>query len=405
MRREATDLVRRAPRSDYAGLDGRGLDGRTKGLLALGCGFAAANIYYAQPLAEPIRASLGIPVGAAGLIAMAPQLGYAAGLVLLLPLCDLVENRRLAVALLVVCALAAVATGLGGVGMFLASATALGFASVVVQVFLLTAVHLSPERERGRIVGTLTGALLIGVMLSRAFAGTVAEALGWRAVFQLGAALMLSLALVSARTLPPRRPRADAGYLRSVASMGVLLAIDPVLRRRSLHHASAFAAFSLFWTVVPLHLTERFHFTQVGIAAFSLTGAASVAAAFLSGRVSDRAVPGPATAASLAGVAAALIAAGAPLSGPASLVCAALLLCFALTVHAVLAQRDILSSRADAHGRANGVFMAAYFTGGALGSTLGACLYACGGWRLATVVGGMLPIPSLLHAAWRTGPR
>ncbi|WP_331303570.1 MFS transporter [Methylobacterium oryzae] len=374
-------------------------------LPALGCGLAAANIYYSQPLVEPIRASLDLPAESAGLIAMAPQIGYALGLVLLLPLCDLVENRRLAGALFCACALSAAMATLGGAGLFLGAALGLGLASVVVQVLLLIAVSTSSEGRRGQVVGTLTSALLVGVMLSRAFAGAVAEALGWRAVFLLAAAAMLALALLMVRTLPIRRPGAGDDYLSTVGAMGRLLVADPVLRRRSLHHASAFAAFSLFWTIVPLHLTDRFHMSQIGVAAFSLTGTASVVAAFLSGRVPDRDLRGPITAGALAAVVAALLFAGAPVpafaDSVAALTCSSLVLCIGLTIHAVLAQRDVLSSREDAHGRVNGAFMAAYFTGGALGSALGAWLYATGGWHFAALVGGLIPMPAFLHAAWR----
>lgn len=370
-------------------------------LLAATCGLVVANLYYAQPLAGPIGLSLGLPPDATGLIVTLTQIGYGLGLLLIVPLGDLVENRRLVLALLATTALALLAANQATQALsFLAAALAIGLGAVAVQVLVPYAAHLSPEATRGRTIGNVTSGLMLGIMLARPVSSFLAERASWHTVFAVSAATMLLLAAVLARTLPPRHPSTGLRYQALLASMVRLLRDTPVLRRRALCHAALFASFSVFWTTVPqLLASPAFGLSQDGIALFALAGAAGAVATPLTGRMADRgasrwATPGAMLLAALA-FAPALPAAWNMSGGLGLLLAAALLLDFGVAAHLTLGQRAIFALGAEVRARLNGLYMATFFLGGALGSALGGWVYAHGGWTAVCALGLALPL-----AAW-----
>ena len=377
-------------------------------LLATACGLIIANIYYAQPLAGPISAALGLSPQAAGLVVTMTQMGYGAGLLLVVPLGDLFENRSLVLTCLAVAALALAAAALATTApVFLLAALCIGLGSVAVQVLVPYAAHLAPEAKRGRVVGNVTSGLMLGIMLARPAASFLTDALSWRAVFIVSAGVMLGLGVVLRLTLPRRQPLARLSYATLLGSMSTLARHTPVLRRRALYHAGLFGAFSLFWTTAPLRLSQSFHLSQSGIALFALAGVAGAVSAPIAGRVADRGWARPATGLAMLAVAAAfpLSRVGAPGSVLAlvALVAAAILLDFGVTASLVLGQRAIFSLGAATRARLNGVYMATFFTGGALGSALGGWAYAHGGWELSGWIGLAMPVAALLYYA--TEPR
>ncbi len=266
-------------------------------LLAVGGGLIVANIYYAQPLAGPISAALGLAPGAAGLIVTVTQLGYVLGLLLLVPLADLVENRRLIVACSCVPALALLAAALSTHPLpFLLARCASASASVAVQVLVPYAAHMAPEATRGRVVGNIIGGLMLGIMLARPVSSFLAQVRRGTPCSSLSAASMLLLALVLAAALPRAPAGAGLRYGALLVSMGHLARTTPVLQRRALYHACLFGAFSLFWTAVPLLLAgPDFRLSQGGIALFALAGVAGAVSAPIAGRVADRGLTRPAT--------------------------------------------------------------------------------------------------------------
>ena len=185
------------------------LSGRTTLFFAVACGAIVANLYYAQPLVALIGPAIGLSEVAASLIVTLSQLGYGLGLLLLVPLGDLFENRRLVVTTLggTLLALLVVATATSP-SVFLAGALLLGVTSVVVQMLVPLAAHLAPEATRGRVIGTVVSGLLFGILLARPLASLLADQFGWRAVFLLSAVLMAALALALVRVLPQHRPNA-----------------------------------------------------------------------------------------------------------------------------------------------------------------------------------------------------
>lgn len=368
-------------------------------LLATACGLIAANLYYAQPLIGLIAPSIGLAPSAASLIVTLTQLGYCAGLVLLVPLGDLVENRRLT---LMTLGGAILALGMAAVApsaaWFLAASLAIGLGSVTVQMLLPIAAHMAPNASRGRVVGNVMSGLLLGIMLARPVASMAAAAFGWRPLFGASALLMLVLAVTLRLLLPRRQPQATHSYASLIGSLWMLLRQTPVLRRRAAYQAGVFTAFSLFWTAVPLELAgPTFALTQRGIAWFALAGAAGAVAAPIAGRVADRGWSRPATGISLAVAAVAFLFARLGGTGSmAALLAAAILLDLGVQSNMVLGQRAIYELGPHVRSRLNGIYIAIFFAGGAFGSAIASVAYLRGGWTLVSWLGLAVPVAALL---------
>ena len=376
-------------------------------LLAVAAGIIVANLYYAQPLVGPIAAAIGMPPAAAGLVVTLSQVGYTLGLLFIVPLGDLVENRRLIVGGLAATGaallLAATATG---TWQFLLAALGIGLGAVVAQVLVPYAAHLAPEAMRGRVVGQVVSGLLLGIMMARPAASLLADLAGWQAVFAVAAVLVLLLAAVLRARLPQRLPEptpVSFPYPALIASLWTVLRATPVLRRRALYHAGLFGAFSLFWTVAPLALAgPAFGLTQTEIAVFALVGMAGAVASPVAGRLADAGLTLPATAVALAlgtlSFALPLLAPQAHWPALGLLALAAIVLDAAVAANLVLGQRALFALGAELRSRLNGLYFALFFLGGAFGSGVGGWLYARHGWHAALLAGMALPAIGL--AAW-----
>jgi len=362
-------------------------------LLATACGMIVANLYYAQTLVGPISRATGLPAQLAGLIVTLTQIGYTLGLLFLVPLGDLLENRRLVVTALVFSTIALVAAAVSTSGaMFLAAALAIGLSSVAAQVLVPFAAHLSKEATRGAAVGKVVSGLLLGIMLARPVASLVADHANWHVVFGGAAVLMAGLSIVLYKNLPQRHPQSPLPYPKLIASLFHLVAHTPVLRRRALYQAGLFGSFSLFWTVAPLELTSpEFGLSQTGVAIFALVGMAGAVASPVAGRMADAGHTLRATAVALllgiVGFALPIISPQSHTLALAILVAASIILDMAVAANLVLGQRAIFALAADIRSRLNGLYFALTFAGGALGSALGGWMYATHGWHAALFTG------------------
>lgn len=372
-------------------------------LLAISAGLIVASLYYSQTLVGPISAATGLSLETAGLIVTLTQIGYALGLVFIVPLGDLLENRRLVfVALLATSAALALAALSSSAWMFLAASLGIGLGSVAAQVLVPFAAHLSREETRGYNVGKVVSGLLLGIMVARPAASLIADHGGWHLVFGLASFAILVLAFVLRSRLPQRVPAHQLGYGRLIGSLWTLFATTPVLRRRAAYQAALFGSFSLFWTVTPLVLASpHFHLSQTGIAVYALVGMAGAIASPVAGRLADQGHTLTATAVALAlGV----IGFTLPLVEPASrevaigiLVLASIVLDMAVAANLVLGQRAIFALGAEVRSRLNGIYFALIFSGGALGSALGAWVYAHHGWHGALLAGMAFPLAGLIY--------
>ena len=380
-----------------------GLSAGLTWLFAIGCGLCVANIYFAQPLIEPISTALDLHAGLAGLVMTLTQLGYGAGLILLVPLADVIENRRL-----ILLAMGGAVAGLVGAAAsmsaltFLAASFVVGTCAVAAQVLVPFASHLAPDATRGKVVGNVMAGLLAGIMLARPFSSLVAAAFGWRAVFAVSAALMAVLMVVIARALPQRVPHGSVGYARTLQSLPGILWRTPLLRRRALYQGLMFATFQAFWTAVPLVLAHQYGLGQAGIALFALAGAAGALAAPWAGRLADRGLTRVATGVAMATVAVsfAIGAVAVHLHSLAGLVVAALLVDAAVQVCQVLSIRSLYMLAPEPRGRLNALFMTFVFLCAAIASGSAAAIYAFHGWDGLSLLGGVLALLAL--AAYAT---
>ena len=367
-------------------------------LFAAACGVMVANIYYAQPLVALIAPDLGISEHAAGVVVTTAQLGYAAALLLLTPLADIVESRKLVLCLACVTILALVGAILARSGtLFLACSFVIGVGSTGAQVLVPLASHFVTEQARGRVIGNVVAGLLAGIMLARPLASFVADHWGWRAIFALSAAMMSIMVLLLLRALPSRRPEPGLRYGPMLVSIGRLFVVHPELRWRTACQVLAFTAFQLFWTAVPLILADKFHLSQSGIALYALAGASGALAAPVAGRLADRGFSRATMWVAFVSIVLAFALTGwsAGALSITGFVLAAILLDAAVQANLIVSQRVNYGLDPTARGRINAGFMTSIFIGGASGSFLGALLYAAGGWSWVAITGTALGFAAL----------
>jgi predicted MFS family arabinose efflux permease len=362
-------------------------------VMAVACGLTVANLYYAQPLLALIASSFRISQGKAATVVTLTQLGYAAGLAFLVPLGDVLENRKLACRTLVI---TAVALGVAALSpdftLFLIVSVGIGVTSVVVQILVPFAAQLAPPDQRGKYVGRVMSGLLLGILLARSLASVTAAAWGWRSIYLISAVAMIALSAVLWRVLPRRAPVATARYGRLLRSALQLIAAEPVLRRRAACQALMFGAFSAFWTSISYELIDAHHLSQLHIAVFALVGAAGAAAALVAGKLGDRGLGRPARGVAMAVGAGAMVLAGLGSRSVILLAVAAVLLDLGIQGNQVLSQRDIYALREDARARLNTVYMTVSFIGGSVGSAVSGWLYQSHGWMAVSIFGAALPL-------------
>jgi predicted MFS family arabinose efflux permease len=368
-------------------------------LFAFCCGVIVANIYYAQPIIDLIAPDIGLSPRAASLTVSLTQVGYALGLFFIVPLADLVDNRRLLIVMTIVAMVSlAIATVVREPTIFLAVSLLIGFSSVSVQVLVPLAAHFAPDASRGRIVGNVMSGLMLGILLSRPFSSFVADHFGWHAVFGTATVLMLGIAIVFAWRMPTRLPDHRATYGALLRSLGTLVATMPALRQRAFYQGCMFASFSLFWTAVPLELTRHYGYSQTQIAVFALIGALGAIAAPISGRLADA---GHTRIGTLLAMAFAVIGfwpvAIAPSLGVLGLVLTGVLLDFCVQMNMVLGQRTIYALDPNSRGRINALYMTSIFIGGSIGSLVASPLYTHGGWTLVLAVASAFPLLALVR--------
>ena len=351
-------------------------------LLAISTGCIVANIYYAQPLLADMAREFGLSVPQIGAVAMLAQIGSAIGMLLFVPLGDKHERRGLITALLVAgaAAMAATATARSVLWLCLGSLV-MGGTTANVHVIVPLAAHLAPPDQRGRVVGTVLGGLLVGVLLARTFSGVVGAQYGWRTVYWIGAAVMIVLAVVIRLALPVSQPEESPRWSDLMRSIVGLVRQHAVVREAALLAFLMYSSFAALWTTLVFLLrTPPYHYGTTAAGTFGLLGAASASAAPIVGRFSDRYGPRRAVLIALVTTLVAyliLLVGGRTLPG---LIVAIILIDAGVQSGHVANQSRIYALAPTARGRLNTVYMMAFMCGGAVGSYVGPLGFKLGGW-------------------------
>ncbi|MEK3660718.1 MFS transporter [Paenibacillus sp. FSL F4-0236] len=368
-------------------------------LFSIACGIVVANIYYAQPLLDAISNEFGISHSFVGLVITITQIFYALGLLLLVPLGDLL-NRRWLIAgqmLLSVLALIVVGTATSSIVLFIGIA-AVGFLAVVTQTLVAFAATLAAPAERGRVVGVVTSGIVIGILLARTFAGVLMDLAGWRSVYLVSAVLTLIMACVLFRVLPHyEHKRESLSYLQLIRSMFTLFAQERTLRIRAALGMMIFTAFSILWTSLVLPLSAPpFSLSHTAIGAFGLAGVAGALAAARAGRLADRGLGQKTTGVALI----LLLISWLPISyvqhSLIALIVGIILLDLAVQAVHVTNQSMILTLRPEARSRLTAGYMIFYSIGSATGSIASTSIYVYFGWNGVSLLGAIVSALALL---------
>jgi predicted MFS family arabinose efflux permease len=381
----------------------RGLSRGTALLFAVACGLSVANVYFAQPLLDAMANDLGITPGAIGIVVTLTQTGYALGLILIVPLGDLWDRRRLIVGQTVLSAIALVLVGTAsGAVALLIGMILVGLMAVVVQVLVAFAATLATPAERGRAIGTVTSGVVSGILLARFVAGTLADIGGWRLVYLVSAALMLVMAALLARVLPRHRPGGGAeartrSYSALLRSTATLFAAEPILRERAAFGLLIFASVNVFWNSIVLPLAAPpFALSHTSIGLLGIIGVAGALAARNSGRLADLGWGRRTTGLSLM----LLLAAWLPIAFLATslwfVVVGVIMIDLAVQAVHVTNQSLIIAARPEAASRLIGGYMVFYSIGSGLGAIGSTAVYAMAGWIGVCILGAGISSVALL---------
>lgn len=358
-------------------------------LLATIAGVAVANIYYNQPLLDNFRQSFPSSASWVGAVPAVTQLGYAAGMLLLAPLGDRFDRRRLILLQIVgMCIALVVAAAAPTLSVLIIASLAIGVLATIAQQAVPFAAELAPTSARGHAVGTVMSGLLLGILLARTAAGLVAEYFGWRAVFGVSVVALLVLAVVIILRLPTSKPTSTLPYGKLMVSMWHLIVEHRALREASLTGAAMFAAFSIFWSVLALLLAGApFHLGPQAAGLFGIVGAAGAMAAPLAGKFSDRRGPRTIITVSIVLVAISFVVFALSAKSIVGLVIGVIVLDIGVQAAQISNQSRIYALKPEARSRVNTVYMVAYFIGGAVGSGVGAVVWPAFGWIGVSVAG------------------
>jgi predicted MFS family arabinose efflux permease len=371
-------------------------------LLAIACGMAVANIYFAHPLLDTLSRDFKIDHSTIGIVITITQICYALGLLLLVPLGDLLNHRRLILGqmLLIIAALVIVGFAPSKVVFFIGLAT-VGMLATITQTLVAYASTLSSPAERGRIVGFVTSGVVIGILLARTFAGILTDLGGWRLVYLTSAALMLIMVILLYRKLPDVEfKRSPLSYPKLLRSVLLLFIQERILRIRGVLALLIFTAFSILWTSLVLPLSAPpYSLSHTAIGAFGLAGVAGALSAARAGRLADRGLGQRTTGIALSLLLASWLIMSLTSYSLLALVIGVILLDLAVQAVHVTNQSMIFTVRPESRSRLTAAYMIFYSIGSATGSIASTIIYENYGWNGVCLSGATVSALALLFWA------
>src|ERR1700760_3483091 len=378
-------------------------------LFAVAGGAAGGNLYYVQPLLAVIATSLHVRRASAGLLVTATQVGYATGLVLIVPLGDVRDRRRLIPLMMGASAVSLAGCALAPTFAVLAAAMVLvGVTTVSGQILTPFAGDLTDDGSRGRVLGIVVSGLLTGILGARILGGLIAGIAGWRAVFALAAGLMVVLAALLGRlapTLPPKTssrhgappPKTSSRYGALLRSVATLVRHESRLRILMALGMVSMATFTLFWTALTFLLSDRhYDYSTTIIGLFGLAGLVGTLAAQGAGRLHDRGWSNGATGVSWVITTVAWLFSQFGQDSMGWLLVGAVVLDIGTQAQRILNQTRAFALSAEARSRINTAYVAGNFVGAALGSLAASLLWSLGGWTAVCLTGGGLSLLALV---------
>lgn len=364
-------------------------------LMAIICAVAVANLYYNQPILAAIAQSFDVSAADVGWIPTLTQLGYASGLLLVVPLGDRLEQRQLIVTMLLITATTLFAAALSpNLSSLILASYAIGTTTICAQILLPFATHLALPSEQGKIIGSLMSALFVGILLARPISGWIAEQLNWRGIYWMAGSGMVVLAIASTQILPKYQPTLKLSYGQLLRSLWKLFKSQPALREASFIQAMLFATFSMFWSTLAFLLTRPpYGYGSNAIGLFGLVGIVGIFAAPTLGKMAGQGTAK--TLHSMVGVAIM----GAMLSYVIfwqfstqlwGLIAGSALLNVSSQGALIANQIKVYSLDPDARSRLNTIFMVSTFLGASLGSIVGAYGWSRFQWHGVCMAGLIL---------------
>lgn len=369
-------------------------------VLSASSGLAVANSYYNQPMLGQLSIEFGLTAATAAMVPVLTQLGNASGVLFIAPLGDRFERKRLILITTSALVIALIAAAVSASFLWLIVASFfVGLFATVAQQLVPLSVHIAPANMKGQVLGTVTGGILLGILLSRTLSGFVTDWWDWHVMFWIAAALMTSVGLVLALKLPRVAPTTSIGYFSLIASLWSLLREHSILRRAVCIQAAIFAAFLAFWSNLALLLAqEPYHLGASAVGLIALVGAGGALAAPLAGRLADK----RGSAAVVSTGAAMVIAAFATfITIPGSitaLVIGVIIMDLGVQSSQVANQARVYALDPTARSRLNTIFMATMLFGGSLGAGAGGIAFSNYGWIGTCSFGAFAATTALLIA-------
>lgn len=373
-------------------------------LMSISAGLVVANLYYNQPLLHQIALTFNVTDAAVSNVALSTQLGYAFGLLIIIPLGDKVSNKKILqydFALMLLSLLAAAVSS--SLFLLILSSFFIGFTSAIPQLFVPMAAQLSSNENRGRAIGIVMSGLLIGILGSRVLSGFIGEQFGWRTMYYAATFIMLALFILLKFKLPKINPSYKGSYLSLMRSLWYYFKNEPSLRLASLRGALAFAGLSAFWTTLVFLMEDSFGYGSGITGAFGLFGIVGALAATVVGKMNNKVKKNKILISCIILLIVSWIIFLFSETSIVGLVIGVILIDLSLQALHITNQNIIFSKNPEARNRVNTIYMVSFFLGGALGTSLGAIAWQQYQWTGVSILGISLSVVILIAhlSLWR----
>ncbi len=372
-------------------------------LMSISAGLIVANLYYNQPLLSQMAASFSVTESAVSNVALFTQLGYAFGLFFIIPLGDKISNKKILKFTFVLMIIALVgAANSTTLSLLIASSFLIGFSSSLPQLFVPMAAQLADEKGRGRAIGIVMSGLLIGILGSRVISGLVGAQFGWRIMYYIAAVLMAFLFILLQYKLPKLTPKYKGSYVNLLKSIGFYFRTEPSVRLAAVRGGLGFAGLSVFWTTLVFLMEDSFGYGSGVTGAFGLFGIAGALGAAVVGKMNDQFSKHKIIMFSILLLALSWLIFLFSAHSILGLIIGVVIVDLGLQALHITNQNIIFSKNPEARNRVNTIYMVGFFTGGAIGTSLGAYAWTHYGWTGVSIIGLILSIAiAIVHLAFR----